>query len=53
MLKQKYMYESLLIIIEVTGIGIDHYILKASCKAYIDAHAKYISEYELKEGIRT
>ena len=39
--------------IEVTGIGIDHDILKASCKAYIDAHAKYISEYELKEGIRT
>ena len=37
----------------VNGIGIDHDILQASCKAYVDAHAKYISEYELKEGIRT
>ena len=25
----------------VTGIGIDHDILLASCKAYVEAHAKY------------
>ena len=25
----------------VTGVGIDHDILLASCKAYVEAHAKY------------
>lgn len=34
----------------VTGIGIDHDILLASCKAYVEAHAKYVSEFEVKEG---
>ena len=37
----------------VNGIGIDHDILQASCKAYIEAHAKYISETQKKEGIHS
>ena len=28
----------------VNGIGIDHDILQASCKAYVEAHAKYIAQ---------
>ncbi|MGZ2416926.1 2-isopropylmalate synthase [Staphylococcus caledonicus] len=34
----------------VNGIGIDHDILQASCKAYVEAHAKYVSEFIEKEG---
>ncbi|MEJ7466966.1 alpha-isopropylmalate synthase regulatory domain-containing protein, partial [Staphylococcus warneri] len=37
----------------VNGIGIDHDILQASCKAYIEAHAKYISETQKKVGIHS
>ncbi|VED31379.1 2-isopropylmalate synthase [Staphylococcus warneri] len=37
---------------EVNGIGIDHDILKASCKAYIEAHAKYDADAKEKEGIQ-
>ncbi|MEJ7383709.1 alpha-isopropylmalate synthase regulatory domain-containing protein, partial [Staphylococcus epidermidis] len=36
----------------VNGIGFDHDILQASCKAYIEAHAKYVSENQEKEGIQ-
>lgn len=38
---------------EVSGIGIDHDILKASCKAYVEAHAKYVAETKEKEGIQS
>ena len=38
---------------EVNGIGIDHDILKASCKAYIEAHAKYDADAKEKEGIQS
>ena len=38
---------------EVNGIGIDHDILKASCKAYIEAHAKYVADAKEKEGIQS
>ena len=34
----------------VNGIGIDHDVLYASCKAYVEAHAKYASEINKKEG---
>ena len=34
----------------VNGIGIDHDILQASCKAYVDAHAKYIAQSLEKVG---
>lgn len=34
----------------VNGIGIDHDILQASCKAYVDAHAKYIAQGLEKVG---
>ena len=33
----------------VNGIGIDHDVLYASCKAYVEAHAKYASEIQNKE----
>ncbi|WP_423229612.1 hypothetical protein, partial [Staphylococcus saprophyticus] len=32
---------------------IDHDILKASCKAYIEAHAKYDADAKEKEGIQS
>ena len=35
----------------VTGIGIDHDVLFASAKAYVEAHAKYASEQAQKEGV--
>ena len=35
----------------VTGIGIDHDVLFASAKAYVEAHAKYASEQAHKEGV--
>ena len=35
-----------------TGIGIDYDILYASCKAYVEAHAKH-SENKLKEGVKS
>lgn len=35
-----------------TGIGIDYDILYASCKAYVEAHAKY-SETIMKEGVKS
>ena len=34
----------------VNGIGIDHDILQASCKAYVEAHAKYIAQDLEKVG---
>ncbi|MCI2943590.1 2-isopropylmalate synthase [Staphylococcus haemolyticus] len=34
----------------VNGIGIDYDVLYASCKAYVEAHAKYASEIHKKEG---
>ncbi|MCG3399866.1 2-isopropylmalate synthase [Staphylococcus massiliensis] len=34
-----------------TGIGIDHDILYASCKAYVEAHAKYQLEIQSEEGV--
>lgn len=34
----------------VNGIGIDHDVLQASCKAYVEAHAKYAAETTEKEG---
>lgn len=34
----------------VNGIGIDHDVLQASCKAYVEAHAKYVAETTEKEG---
>lgn len=37
----------------VTGVGIDHDILLASCKSYVEAHAKYVSNSEVKEGIHS
>lgn len=36
----------------VNGIGIDHDILQASCKAYVEAHAKYVSNSHMKEGMK-
>ncbi|MGW9857368.1 2-isopropylmalate synthase [Staphylococcus hominis] len=36
----------------VNGIGIDHDILQASCKAYVEAHAKYIAQDLEKVGNR-
>ncbi|EHJ07195.1 2-isopropylmalate synthase [Staphylococcus simiae] len=36
--------------IEVNGFGIDHDILQASCKAYVEAHAKYAAENTEKVG---
>ena len=30
----------------VNGFGIDHDILQASCKAYVEAHAKFAAENE-------
>ncbi len=32
--------------------GIDHDILQVSCKAYIEAHAKFVSKNNSKEGIQ-
>ncbi|MFV5902649.1 2-isopropylmalate synthase [Staphylococcus gallinarum] len=37
----------------VTGVGIDHDILLASCKAYVEAHAKYAANTSKKEGIHS
>ena len=37
----------------VTGVGIDHDILLASCKAYVEAHAKYATNTSKKEGIHS
>lgn len=35
----------------VNGIGIDHDVLYASCKAYVEAHAKYASEINKRKVI--
>jgi 2-isopropylmalate synthase len=37
----------------VTGVGIDHDILLASCKSYVEAQAKYVNESTEKEGIKS
>lgn len=34
----------------VNGFGIDHDILQASCKAYVEAHAKFAAENVEKVG---
>ena len=37
----------------VSGVGIDHDILLASCKSYVEAQAKYVNESTEKEGIKS
>lgn len=37
----------------VTGVGIDHDILLASCKSYVEAHAKYAANSATEEGIHS
>lgn len=37
----------------VTGVGIDHDILLASCKSYVEAHAKYVANTHEEEGIHS
>lgn len=37
----------------VSGVGIDHDILLASCKSYVEAQAKYIADISKEEGIHS